>query len=281
MTGFSRINYSGVVFSQIDSADLAAPLQVREHTLLYICSGKVSVRFKDSVTRLSEGDCVFLKRDHRLVLDAWTPDGDVPFRSIALFFCRKFMLSYYRSVPKNELPGNVGAITEPVLKLDAGPELESLFLSLSPYMKPGNTLPEELAWQKRLEGLRIILRRDRDFYSSLFDFTHQWKIDLMGFMEENYKDDLTLEELARYTGRSLSSFKRDFKRVSDIPPEKWIIRRRLQEAHRLLASRDISVTDAMYESGFTSLAFFSRSYKKLYGYPPSCTRDFIPAILSH
>ena len=116
--------------------------------------------------------------------------------------------------------------------------------------------------------MRCVLAADRNFYASLFDFTQPWKIDLMTFMEDNYVYDLSLAELARYTGRSLSSFKRDFKKVSDLTPEKWIICRRLEEAKRLLSQRKRRVGDVMLEAGFKDPAYFSRAYKKRFGYSP-------------
>ena len=43
------------------------------------------------------------------------------------------------------------------------------------------------------------------------------KIDLLEFMEKNYAYDLTIEDIAHYTGRSLAAFKRDFRKISDLP----------------------------------------------------------------
>ena len=268
MEGFSRINRSGVVFSRVDREDVRGPQHLKEHTLLYIRSGRAEVICDGRRTPLSAGDCVFLRKDHRLMLDAWAPEDGQPFQSVALFFCRHFLHSYYRMLRPSDLPCDVRRGSEPVLKIPAGPELESLFLSLIPYLDAADSLSEETAWLKRLEGARCVLAADRNVYASLFDFAQPYKIDLLGFMEENYTYDLPVPELARYTGRSLSAFKRDFKKVSDLTPEKWILRRRLQEAHRLLAGGGRKVADAMLESGFKDPAFFSRAYKKQYGYPP-------------
>ena len=271
MEGFSRINYSGVVFSRVDREDVRGPQRLKEHTLLYIRSGRAEVVCDGRRTPLSAGDCVFLRKDHRLVLEAWAPEGGTPFQSVALFFCRHFLHAYYRGLSRKELPLDARRSREPVLKMPAGPELESLFLSLTPYLDTSDALPEEIAWMKRQEGLRCVLAADRDFYASLFDFAQPWKIDLLGFMEENYLYDLSIPELARYTGRSLSAFKRDFKKVSALTPEKWVIRRRLEEAHRLLAAGGCRVADAMLESGFKDPASFSRAYRRQYGYPPKET----------
>ena len=272
MEGYSRINYSGVVFSRVDREDVRGPIQVKEHTLLYIRAGHAEVVFDGQRTQLTAGDCVFLRKDHRVLLDAWAPeDGDTPFQSVALFFCRKFLLSYFKTLSRENLPLDAKPIKAAALKIPAGPELESLFLSLTPYLDSADTLPQEVAWMKRREGLRCVLSADKNFYASLFDFTQPWKIDLLSFMEENYLYDLSLPELARYTGRSLSSFKRDFKKVSDLTPEKWVLKRRLQDAHRLLVAGGCRVADAMLESGFRDPATFSRAYKREYGYPPRQT----------
>ena len=268
MEGFSRINRSGVIFSQVDREDVREPQQIREHTLLYIQSGRADVVFEGKRMPLAPGDCVFLRKDHRVALEAWTPEDGAPFRSVALFFCRHFLHAYYRSLSRKDLPRDARRNREAVLKIPAGPDLESLFLSLTPYLDAADTLSGEIAWEKRMEGLRCVLATDRSFYASLFDFAQPWKIDLMGFLEENYRYDLPLPELARYTGRSLSAFKRDFKKISELTPEKWILRRRLQEAHRLLAQGGCRVGEAMLEAGFKDPSFFCRAYRRQYGYPP-------------
>ena len=269
MEGYSRINYSGVVLSRVDREDVREPVHIKEHTLLYIRSGRAEVVFEGRRTPLAAGDCVFLRKDHRVVVDAWAPEGGgVPFQSVALFFCRKFLLSYFKTLSREELPLDARPVAGAALKIPAGPELESLFLSLTPYLDSADAIPQEMAWMKRREGLRCVLAADRGFYASLFDFKQPWKIDLPSFMEENYLYDLSIPELARYSGRSLSSFKRDFKKISPLTPEKWILRRRLGDAHRLLSAGGCRVADAMLESGFKDPAFFSRAYKQQYGYPP-------------
>jgi AraC-like DNA-binding protein len=270
MQGYSRINCSGVVFSRVDREDVREPVHVKDHTLLYIRSGRAEVVFEGRRTPLSAGDCVFLRKDYRVVVEAWAPEDGRPFQSVALFFCRKFLLDYFRGLTRKDIPPDARP-TGAVLKIPAGPELESLFLSLTPYLDSADALPKETAWEKRREGLRCILATDPDFYASLFDFRQPWKIDLPAFMEENYLNDLSVPELARYSGRSLSAFKRDFKKVSGLTPEKWVLHRRLEDAHRLLAAGGCRVGEAMLEAGFKDPAFFSRAYKRQYGYPPGKT----------
>lgn len=67
-----------------------------------------------------------------------------------------------------------------------------------------------------IEGAYVLLNTDKNLYASLFDFVDQWKIDIIDYLNENYMYDLTMAEIASYTGRSLATFKRDFAKVSAI-----------------------------------------------------------------
>ena len=63
------------------------------------------------------------------------------------------------------------------------------------------------------------------------------KIELKDFMEKNFKNDMSMSEFAQASGRSLSTFKRDFKKFSELSPERWITARRLTAAYDLLRRR--------------------------------------------
>ncbi len=70
---------------------------------------------------------------------------------------------------------------------------------------------------KLQEGLISLLHINQRFSPTLFDFTEPWKMDILDFMNNNYMYDFSMEELANYTGRSLATFKRDFKRSATFP----------------------------------------------------------------
>ena len=107
------------------------------------------------------------------------------------------------------------------------------------------------------------------FYPCLFDFTQPWKIDIEDFMNKNYMYDLSLTELARFTGRSLAAFKRDFRQFSTLSPGRWITQKRLEVAHDLLSSSQLSATDVAYKVGFKNISHFSTAFKNRYGVAPT------------
>ena len=118
-------------------------------------------------------------------------------------------------------------------------------------------------------GVYTLLHIDKRFYPALFDFTEPWKIDILDYMEENYMFDLSVEEIAGFTGRSLASFKRDFKKISLLSPQKWLIEKRLKVARDIIQNENKRVSDVYLEVGFKNLSHFSSAFKKQFGYAPS------------
>ena len=81
-------------------------------------------------------------------------------------------------------------------------------------------------------------------------------------MEANFREDLTLEEFASYTGRSLATFKRDFAKISPLTPEKWLLEKRLDYAHRLLTEDHRKISDVYLEAGFRNRSHFSTAFQE-------------------
>lgn len=79
---------------------------------------------------------------------------------------------------------------------------------------------------------------------------------------------MTLDEYARLSGRSLSTFRRDFKEIYGAPPGRWLTQRRLDFGRYLLEKTDKSVTEVVLDCGFKNTSHFSRAFKKTYGHPP-------------
>lgn len=88
------------------------------------------------------------------------------------------------------------------------------------------------------------------------------------FMERYYSHNLKLEDYALLTGRSVSTFMRDFKRVYNTTPNKWIMEKKANVAHELMLINNYSVTDAAIEAGFENISHFIKIYKRKYGITP-------------
>ena len=88
------------------------------------------------------------------------------------------------------------------------------------------------------------------------------------YLAEHYTEDLTLEEVAGVCGITKYHLAREFKRYTGQTVITYVNILRCRRAEVCL-SEGKTVTEAAVESGFDSISYFSRTYKKLMGASPS------------
>ncbi|MCC8018649.1 MAG: AraC family transcriptional regulator [Rikenellaceae bacterium] len=264
---YTVFNYRDIFFSYHMSEDKRCSSMALNHYLVYVYSGEYRIIEGKKRTVIRPGECVFVRRDNRVNMEKLSV-GDQPFRGIFMMLKRPFLRSLYQKMEKREFPAGAGKFRQSTVILPATTEIESLFLSLTPYFDSSVVPADEMMELKQIEGVYSLLNIDKRFYPTLFDFTEPWKIDILGFLEQNYMYDLSMEEIASFTGRSLSTFKRDFKKLSDLPPQKWLIQRRLKAAYDMIKQDGKRVSEVYCEVGFKNLSHFSVAFKKQYGFSP-------------
>jgi len=107
------------------------------------------------------------------------------------------------------------------------------------------------------------------------DVSEQDQLLLPYIMEQNYCYNLSLEELAKLCHRSLSSFKRDFKKHYNTTPGKWLLTKRLDRAAALLHDNTANITQIAFDCGFEDSSHFSRAFKNKFGESPLYYRNRI------
>lgn len=88
-------------------------------------------------------------------------------------------------------------------------------------------------------------------------------------IEGNIFSQVGIEELARMTNLSVSSFKREFTKLYNDSPGNYIKTKRLARAAELLLTSDNRVTDIAFECGFNDLANFTKSFRDKYHVAPT------------
>jgi len=81
-------------------------------------------------------------------------------------------------------------------------------------------------------------------------------------------DCCNIEEVAKTSMLSPAHLYRSFKKVYQVSPYQYLLKRRLQRAAGLLMNRDQNITEIAFQCGFPDLASFSKAFKKEYGYSP-------------
>ena len=92
---------------------------------------------------------------------------------------------------------------------------------------------------------------------------------ILGYIEENYAQDLGTEELAERCGYSAAHFCRKFKETTWLTPMNYLRIYRLEEAARQLRQGRGSVSDIALACGFPDPNYFTRCFKKHFGIPPT------------
>lgn len=248
-------------------------LDVSEHALVYVARGSMEVLVDgERKALIEEKGCVFVRKDHRTTL-VHMPSDDVGYHlSIVLFFPRHILFDFYRTLREEDLPKNIKGKCRSISTIAPSTKLSSLFDSFRPYYYAKEKPDSDWLKIKVFEAVKLILLNDKNAYASLFDFTARWRIDIVDFMEKNYMYDLSIEQIAHYTGRSLASFKRDFRKISDLSPRNWLIRRRLYAAHYMLFATNKPIKQIMTEVGFKNFSHFSKAYREHFGTAPSHMR---------
>lgn len=93
------------------------------------------------------------------------------------------------------------------------------------------------------------------------------------YIDENYQEDIDLEQISKQAFLSRFHFHRLFSHVYKKTPHQYVTQKRLDAAKILLAKEGISITDVCNSIGFESLGSFSSLFRKQNGYSPQYYRN--------
>ncbi|EGK01566.1 MULTISPECIES: helix-turn-helix domain-containing protein [Dysgonomonas] len=268
-------NYMDTFFCCHVEKDKLCEEMITDHMLVYICSGEMVLQTKEKRTIFRKGDSVFMKRNHLAKKTKRPTKSGEPFKGLFLQL-RTPLLKSLMAEAKFPISTNfyAGSKDRSYTMLTRHPFLTGLFMSLEQYFDSQKYPSNELMTTKLKEAALVLLEVDPSLASVLFDFAEPWKTDLAEFMNKNYKYDLSLQEFAHYTGRSLTSFKRDFASIFNEPPGRWLVKKRLHDAYNQIVNKNQKPSEVYQEVGFKNLSHFSTAFKKEFGYPPSNKMDF-------
>lgn len=193
------------------------------------------------------------------------PNGE-PIALISIFLDQKSLHQY---ATENNITKQSAYKGTPMIDLTGNTFLKGFFDSLLPYIDNPKKLTAKIAELKTCEAIELLLQTGDVFRNFLFDFQEPHKIDLEAYMNHNYKYNIPLSSFAKLTGRSLSTFKRDFTKIFETTPEKWLQQKRLEQAHFLISKKKQRPSEVYLEVGFENLSHFSFAFKKQFGYAPT------------
>ena len=237
------------------------------HYITYVLSGKKSWMTHENSWTLSTGESIFVKKgaymNQQFLDDKFC---------VLMFFMTDDFLKRFVQTDMLELTKNSGKIQlcEPLQKIEVSESLEVLYNSFFSYLREKKATPEKIIELKFREMLLNILSnpKNQGVGRLVSDITAFDKSPIHRVMEENFSFNLSLEEYARLSSRSLSTFKREFQKHYNMSPGKWLIKKRLTFAKQLLMGTDDTVQEICYDSGFENPSHFIRVFKEHFGQTP-------------
>ncbi len=235
-----------------------------QHMLIWFISGETKIVQAETTYTFRTGDIFLIPRHKPATIINYPKDG-LPHKTVVMLLTEKVLRSFYNNL---EVKTKITPVPK-IYSFSNHPLLESCLASLVPYFEMKENFPENLALLKIMEAISILRIIDVDVDSVLANFDDPYKVNLISFMEKNYMFNMPLEKFSYLTGRSLTTFKRDFRKAFNITPQRWLILKRLELAHYQLAEQKRKPVEVCYETGFENLSHFSYAFKKQFGYAPS------------
>ncbi len=149
-------------------------------------------------------------------------------------------------------------------------EILKRFEGYSETIQQNLTIQQDIMNADDIEELMTIVK---DFAIEMISLISGLKLDNSDFLiekaihyiEENYKDKLTLEDVAGYVGISKYYFSYLFKKVKDINFSAYINILRMEKAKELLKQPQMTINQVYSEVGFNDQQYFSKIFKKYVG----------------
>lgn len=236
------------------------------NVLLYIQRGQMNLQLSQQLYKIVRGQFVLIRKyTHGQCFKTWSvEEGSAKMVAFVLQdnFLHKVLEQQSFALPSNPSKERVFELPEHGL-------LKGLMESIWTYIEQDVQLDKSLLELKTLEALLAIGQVRPELLPILKAYSQAERADLEQFMQHNFQYNIPLEQLAKMSGRSLSTFNREFKSLYQSSPHQWIKRQRLELAKRLLLQTDKMPSEVYLEVGFEDLAHFSRSFKRQFGTNPS------------
>lgn len=253
-----------IKLSCFEGKEFRTEVMFEHHILVWLISGETRIVMAEREHTFS-GEAIFLIPRNMLAAIINRSAGGYPHKAVAMHLTTERLKQYYQK----HAPAASGVLQPKVHIFTGHPLLESCMASLLPWFKLKEALPPAIADLKIEEAVTVLRATEPATDNLLFHFDKPGKLNLPEFMEKNYMFNLPLEQFGYLTGRSLSAFNRDFRKVYNTTPQKWLTQKRLQLAHYQLREQKRKPADVYFEAGFENLSHFSYAFKKQFGYAPS------------
>lgn len=234
----------------------------REPELVFVSEGSADCCCNGESTIVGQGDyIIFNSEDVHLV----RPAGDMGCKLLCVKFSLEYMRMFCKSVDSvafdvNRSPDakpEIVAVLNDISAVDHNSDYSTLLL-ISHITK---------LYYLMLTRCMCFRRSSGSFSSTKRDFSYAKTA--IAYINENYKREIPLDEIASVVNLSPSYFSKYFKNVTQVSFSEYLANLRLENAVNDMLTKDSTVSAAAMENGFANVKSFITQCKKVYNCTPA------------
>ncbi|MCX2585648.1 AraC family transcriptional regulator [Pedobacter sp. MR22-3] len=251
-------------------AEIEGTMFLQEHLLLFVLAGTNKLSYGNQLLYVNQHEMILLKKSTVVHYQKIADSNNV-------FDCMMFsipdgLLKSFLSTSDLMMPSKTETTTVDEDSHPMNDRLLSFAESLKPYFYDGEiVLPGQIRL-KFMEMLYDVATCNTHLFQQILQLNKPMVAAIHDVMERHYMSSLTIKDFAYLSGRSLSSFKRDFQQIYNTSPEVWIRNKRLERAKTLLESTALNVSEIGNTLGFENISHFSKVFREKYSCSPTTYR---------
>lgn len=228
--------------------------------LIYLLMGEAQINVNGKAYQAKSGDIVILNTNDIHQIQALS--DDIHYYSLVLD--QKFCIDQGFDTLNHEF----NVVTQDV-------EMRNIFQIIGHEMGKEKKYYQDAVRALSITMLILLFRnqrlREKKRIDTQIPQVHYVK-DAIEYIHQNYREDLSLDEIASYVGVSKYHFSRVFKDATSLTINQYINNLRCQQARQLLLTTELPVSEVAEQTGFRSVSYFTKAYKRLFSQTPTESR---------
>ena len=248
-------------------------------TIGFILSGTKYLHHNDQCFHINEGDIFFLGTGFHYEENTIGENGR--FEQISFFITADTLqqaifglnINFGLTFTSHHSCANCSLYNFTIAKAESA--LHNFFLGIDLSLRNSGLLHNDVGQRIKLNELiyLILSGKNECLKRKVLRSADSASSQFINIIYDNVFHDISIETLADRTHRSLTSFKKEFRRLFHTPPHRWIIEQRLERAKILLSSTGRTVSEIGAECAFSNISHFIKLFKQRYHTTPAAFRN--------
>lgn len=262
-TNVINSNYLNLCLYETRKNDEFYEVLFNDYALVFINDGYKIIHTKENDFTINKNEILFFTKGSYLIKDCVENNY---YNSIIICFKESILIELiykYKALLNSNFASN-----EHIFKLNSNELLSSIFTSFLPCF---SYKTNEDILKLKFEELFLALlysKNNQSFLSFLKTIITNFKLSLYQIFSYCEQDFQSVNDMAKISNMSLTTFSKNFKQSFGISPKEWLDNKKFEKAKFLLEFSNKNITEICLEVGFNSPAWFISRYKKRYNKTP-------------